>query len=70
MAKDWMQEKTTRKLNPWIVLFVIFTLAYFAMKTQGPLAFEQASGSGFCVDPQFLDLAMEAQGSTSQQSTF
>lgn len=67
MVKDWMQEKTTRKLNPWIVLFVIFTLAYFAMKTQGPLALAETSGKAFCVDPQFLDLAMDSRTESSSQ---
>ncbi|MBX9767854.1 MAG: hypothetical protein K2X47_11330 [Bdellovibrionales bacterium] len=67
MVKDWMQEKTTRKLNPWIVLFVIFTLAYFAMKTQGPLALADGSAKAFCVDPQFLDLALDARADSSAQ---
>jgi hypothetical protein len=60
MQNDWMQEKTTRKLNPWIVLFVIFTLAYFGMKTQGPMSLARGTDTSFCVDPQLLGVAMDS----------
>ena len=59
MQNHWMQEKATRKLNPWIVLFVIFTLAYFAVKTQAPVSLASRWDQSFCFGPRVIGMAMD-----------
>lgn len=60
MQNEWIQESSNRRLNPWIVLFVICTLAYFILKTQGPVALANSQVKPFCVEPQYLGVAMDA----------